>query len=393
MKLPTFRVASLPGPGGTNPYIDLFYAALVPYGVQLCGATECDLRWVSDNIGRIDAVHFHWPELFWRSHTPELITDLIRRGLKGSWRLSQATRSLHPLAGLFSLTRLCRQLRKAGVRILWTLHNLEPHERPAFADRLGYRLLAKLCDLIICHTESARTHCHRRYRTTAELLVMPIGNYDGVFPEPHDRRLVVDAWGLDPNLPIIACLGYLREYKGLDVASEAAAILGDDVQLVVAGPPHPDFDIAAFRRRLAATPRAVLAPQRLTNQEFADLASVSDIILLPYRRITGSAALMAALSLGRGVVASDLPFFREILAAEPLAGALFPPGNARALASTVRHYLTVPADQRQQAARRLADRYKWADVIAPVLTVIRRWQRSAVPAARMPITLEEVGRG
>lgn len=381
---PTFRVASLPGAGGTNPYIDLFYAALAPYGVQLCTAGNCDLRWVSDNIDRIDAVHFHWPELLWRSHTPQAIAHLMGRGLRGSWRVSRATRGLHPIAGLLHLTRICRQLRKAGIRILWTLHNLEPHERPNLVDKLGYRMIAQLCDLIICHTESVLVHCRRRYKTSAELLVMPMGNYDGVFPEPHNRREVTDAWGLDPETPILACLGYLREYKGLDVACEAAAILGDEVQLLIAGPPHPDFDTATLRHRLAAVPKAILAPQRLTNQEFADLASVSDMILLPYRRITGSAALMAALSLGRGVVASDLPFFREILAAEPAAGAIFPRGDAAALARAVRGYRTVPAAARQQAARRLADRYKWADVVSPVARAIRQWQDRANSSAKTP---------
>ena len=67
-----------------------------------------------------------------------------------------------------------------------------------------------------------------------------------------------------------------------------------------------------------------------------------------------------ALGMGRGVVASDLPYFREILGGEPDAGrrgALH--GSRPCGPSTSSTYLRKPVEARQRAALRLAEQYSW----------------------------------
>lgn len=79
--------------------------------------------------------------------------------------------------------------------------------------------------------------------------------------------------------------------------------------------------------------------------------------------------MAAAQTFGRGVVASDLPYFREMLAPEPEAGVTFPAGDAGALAVAVRRFFETSSEERGAASRRLADRYSWEKVVAP----IARW--------------------
>ena len=55
----------------------------------------------------------------------------------------------------------------------------------------------------------------------------------------------------------------------------------------------------------------------VSDQAYSDIVAAADAVLLPYRKITGSAVLLAAWTLGRGVVASDLPYFREMADGEP----------------------------------------------------------------------------
>jgi hypothetical protein len=96
------------------------------------------------------------------------------------------------------------------------------------------------------------------------------------------------------------------------------------VQLVIRGPRNPGFDANPLRRALERTAGLVLIERDQTRQEFADTIEASDAALLSYRKITGSAALLSALGFGRGVIASDLAYFGEILEAEPDAGILVP---------------------------------------------------------------------
>ena len=85
-----------------------------------------------------------------------------------------------------------------------------------------------------------------------------------------------------------------------------------------------------------------------------------------------SGALMAAATLGRGVVASDLPHFCEMLSGHADAGRLFAPADVASLATPVREYLTIPRSRRLDAARSLADECAWGKVVEPVGSALRR---------------------
>jgi len=72
----------------------------------------------------------------------------------------------------------------------------------------------------------------------------------------------------------------------------------------------------------------------VTAEELVALYRRADVVVYPYRAITTSGALATGLALGKTIVASDLPVFRELLTdrenallvaqedAEGLAGAL-----------------------------------------------------------------------
>ena len=160
--------------------------------------------------------------------------------------------------------------------------------------------------------------------------------------------------------------GLIRPYKGLIAASHAMAHLDDRYRLVIAGPANDPAHLAEVK---AATDRdrrrIVLLPRSLSDQEFADLHEAADCVLLPYSRITTSAALITALTLRRGVVVSDLPYFHEVLDAQPGCAEFARPDDAADLAAAIQRFFEGP-ENRSQAARRLADTFAWDTVVEPV---------------------------
>lgn len=351
---PEFRVGVYPAEAVGNPYLPLFHASLKPHQVTWRPLVVND-AWLREHARELDAVHIHWPEEIWR--------------LRGAG-------AAHRLRGVAGLRRFLALAGRLGLKRIWTLHNLEHHEGSDWIDRIGYRVLAHGADLIICHSQWAAAMARRRHRIRGDVTVMPIGAYHAAYPAPRDARAVAEALGLDPRKPILSVVGTMRGYKGIDTALRAAALLGDRIQLVIAGEPHESFDPATLCPRPG---RDVVIPRRLSDQEFADIVAASAAVLLPYRRITGSAALMAAWTLGKGVIASDLPYFREMLDADADAGRLFPASDAGALAAAIGEYLDVPEPRRQAAATRRADRFAWSHTITPVVDVFNRWREAPLP--------------
>jgi glycosyltransferase involved in cell wall biosynthesis len=199
---------------------------------------------------------------------------------------------------------------------------------------------------------------------------MPMGEMHEAYPLARPRDVVLRELGLDPALPMISCLGRIRQYKGLDLACAAVQRLNGRVQLVVAGQVHGTFDVAALCAAISRVPRAVVIPRQLNDQEFADLMAASDAAFLPYRNVTGSAVLLTAIGFGCPMIAADLPYFREVLGPEPEAGVLISGANPEQWAQAIDAFFAQPLDGRRRAARRLAERYSWDRVVMPLVDAL-----------------------
>lgn len=358
------RVVTYPDPSDPNPYFARYYGALAPHGFELVGTAAFSDDFLRDRGHEFDVLHVHWAhENVWRVRGPGRLARL--RGVAGLWRFLQLA-------------------RRTGKTVVWTAHDLESHDTRYFVDRLGNAVLARCADLVICHSAYTRDRLVRRYwGNPRTALVTPLGNYDGVYPAARPRAEALAHFGLDPAKKTLVAVGLVRPYKGFDLAVEAVKRLGLGYQLMVAGPVRPGWEPVAEGLRAAAAglPNVHFAFRHLTDGEMADLHAAADCVLLPYRWITGSGSLLTTLTLGRGVVASDLPYFREALAADPAAAELFPPGDAGGLVAAVERFFAADVPARHAAARAAADRVPWSEVIKPVAARLLQLRGAAAPAA------------
>lgn len=337
------RVASWPAWYAPNRYLDLFYQALAPYGIEHVRDLPLDARVLAS--ADVAVSHLHWPEPFWREH--------------GHLWWS-------PWLGLLALGRFLTGTRRAGIRILWTVHNLEAHEGLRGTDRAAYRLLHRDADLRIFHSRAARDEALVRYRPGGDSLVMPHGNYDGAVPVGRSSAETRRALGVPSGSKLLLCFGQVRAYKGFDVALAAFDYLeSSEFQLVIAGRPVDRY-ADALRAHARGRPNVTVWLEDIEDQRLADLLAAADAVVLPYLRITGSGVLLHALTAGKGVITSDLPYFREILNGCPEARVLAPPGDARALATAIREFFAQPPAERGIAARAIAAQYAWPAVVEPV---------------------------
>jgi glycosyltransferase involved in cell wall biosynthesis len=300
-----------------------------------------------------DVLHLHWVYPLWREgRWAGLIPGLrVRRGLA-----------------------LLEGIRATGAPLIWTVHNVKPHDGYRRGEQSAYARLHALADLRVFHSQSAMAEAHALGgQGRGETLVLPHGNYQGAFPPPAPDAEVRAREGIPQGARLLLCLGQVREYKGFDVAVRAARTLERDAcHLVVAGRPI-DHSARRLEELASGAGNVRLILEELPAQRVADLLAAADVVLLPYRAITGSGMFLHALTAGRGVVASDLPYFRELLAAEPDAGVLVATEDPDALARGIRAFLASPREKAREAAARLARAFSWESVTAP----LARWIHAA----------------
>src|SRR5688572_9327116 len=357
---PRLRLASYPDRNPGNPYVELFYEALGKYGIAHAGRLVPHPDWLDAGGSKVDDVHIDGPERIWRGKCPgrldRLMAVITARSARGVWQLRQFLRKAH----------------RRGITRVWTVHNVAHHEGTSLIDRWGYRELARGSDLLLCFSHAAEAELRQEYGDRTPILVIPHGNYKGAYPAPRSKAEARVQFGLDPDKPVVSCLGLLRPYKGVELACEAIEGCNGRIQLLVGGQPHRSFDVKGLVARAAASGGSIVAHQRvLTEAEFANAVAASDAVLLPYHAVTGSGVLFAAWTLGAGVIASDLPFFREMLDGAPLLGRTFRTGDGAALRTAIEDYLTIDAAERRRAITAIVDQLSPERAVLPFVNALR----------------------
>jgi glycosyltransferase involved in cell wall biosynthesis len=344
-----------------NPYIDLLRDGLVAAGadVDLAGRLDPDTL---AGRSRPDVIHLHWLDRY--DLPPALLarslhgaTDLPRRGLRRLLETAGNLPAVYQFRRWLRLRTLFDRMacfQAAGGRIVYTVHNLDPHEGAGPADRWGTARLLRLADAVHVHDASTAQEVATRFGRRAGVAIIPHGHYLGCYPNTIGRDEARQRLGLPAGAFVYVTLGLLRPYKGLEEllpafrqtlqtlrASETRRVSQPEEAnaiLLLAGQPGS----AEYAETLAALaggdPRIRLTPYFVPPEDVQLYLNAADVCVLPYRQITTSGAALLAFSFGVPVIAPAIGAFPNLLADG--RGVLYDPaapaGLALALAGTYR---------------------------------------------------------
>jgi glycosyltransferase involved in cell wall biosynthesis len=122
---------------------------------------------------------------------------------------------------------------------------------------------------------------------------------------------------VEPDKVLVLWQGIIFPYKGIDLLLRSWQQVEadvDDACLVIAGTGAPEL-LEQIRGQVKDLDlkRVKLHFRFISTEELVALYRASDVVVYPYRAITTSGALATGLALGKAIVASDLPVFRELL--------------------------------------------------------------------------------
>ncbi len=229
-----------------------------------------------------------------------------------------------------------RALRRRGLRVVYTVHNIHEHRhinrldgalRPAC-----WRSAWRSCNLLLVHSGGLRDDLSRFLGPGhPEIRVTPHAVWDVAPRDPGDAPQGRGGWRAR-----LLFFGVVRKNKGLHVLLEALQRL-PDVHLTAAGA----FEDAGYLDRVRALcdelpPGQVELINRVVPEpEVACLFRGCDLVILPYTSFASqSGVLMQALAYGRPVVSTDVGALGECVRAWGV-GEVVPPGDAEALAAGV----------------------------------------------------------
>jgi len=197
-------------------------------------------------------------------------------------------------------------LRRRGIKVLFVIHNVMPHE-PRPWDRWLARLALRQGHSFLVQTAREKERL-LSLLPQAQTITSPLPVYDMFAGQRIPIAEAKQQLGLPVDEPVALFFGIVRPYKGLRFAIEALAELrarGKTVHLLVAG----EFweDVMTYTRlieQLGLSAQVKIDNRYIPDEKIGLYFSSADVFVAPYVGGTQSAAVKVALGFDLPVVIS-----------------------------------------------------------------------------------------
>ena len=351
----------------TNPYQTMLYADLPAHDVAVVPVDARNALVPRDPGGRLDhyLLHLHW-------------TSPLLQTQPGPYGAELALRRFR---------QRVEDFQDRGGRLVWTIHNMLPHECPNRAAEIHLcRFLASRAHLIhVMDTNTARMVAPLYQLRADRTVVIPHGSYVGVYPDVVSREDARRRLGLREHEIALLMLGGIRPYKGLDLLLDVFDELSRSdprLRLLVVGKPYGVAYSEQWRERCEQHPQIMAHFAHAADADLQIWYRAADLAVLPYLSILNSGSFQLALSFDLPVVGARHGLLAALL--DPAYTEAFTPGSGadlrRALETAVRRLVGRPEVRRaaHAAARRYPPDAMASDFAAVLLAM---YATSAPPQA------------
>lgn len=382
------RVAIYPEERQDNPYLNRIKTGLRQAGVEIAQGNSDYLSsgWLWANRGKVQVLHLQWLQYHY-----------VRGDRQADWAL------------VIKFTLKLALARLLGYRIVWTMHNLLPHERsmPATADVIVRKLVVNLAQAVIVHCQEAQQQLADRFGRVKEVFIAPHPNFCAVLSvdgPPKSQAQARQVLGWPEGQVVFLFFGAVRPYKGLQELITAFRLVGPSLRLpsnhrslasgnpraiedrllvrpgnlsvdpnndagpprlMIVGKPKNESEAIAVQDWVGNDPNIQTILERIPDQDLACYLRACDAVVLPFRDILTSGSAMLAISEGKPVIAPACGCLPELLAED--SSVLYPPENPAGLAEALERCTQLDLNQMGVNARRRAEAIKLEATITATL--------------------------
>jgi len=249
-----------------------------------------------------------------------------------------------------------------GYRIVWTAHDLLPHE-PVFANDSRARdlLLSKASEVIALSESTAK---ELRTLGARNVRVIPFGSYADPYPVKVTTEEARASFGFRDADVVVGLIGKMEVYKGADLLLSAAAQLPESsrIRLLLAGSCSDQSYLIELKRLATEVgDKAVTDFKWIPDGDLARYLQATNIAAFPFREITNSGSVLLAQSFGRPVIIPNLSTLHDIPSDTAIR---FEPGMDSLVAALQRANDLSEKECRDMSAAALAwaSRSDWASI-------------------------------
>lgn len=202
---------------------------------------------------------------------------------------------------------LCFLLIKImGFKIIWTIHNIVPHEKQTINDHFITRFLTMICAKKIVHSKTTIKELQNIKADVKDTYVIPMGNFSGVYPNEITKTNAREKLKIDQNKKVFLFFGFIRKYKGvlnlMKVYSELQKKYPSS-HLIIAGD-SLDIELKKEIVTLSKThsDNLHLAIKHIQDEDVQLYFNAADIVVYPFNKITTSSSVFLSMQFAKPII-------------------------------------------------------------------------------------------
>jgi beta-1,4-mannosyltransferase len=208
-------------------------------------------------------------------------------------------------------------LKFCHVKIIYTMHNKMGHDtKNPWMDNSLIRFMYDKSDSIVAFCEESKNVLknvlgNKKYKKNQnKITVIPLISYIGEY-QSSDRDFRHEL-GIKSDDMVMLFVGAIRPYKNIELIVEIAHRMMDKrVKFVIAG--YGNSEYVSQLKSVVNGDNVIFIPKFIKDEEMADLARASDILILPYNKASSlnSGSCLFAFSYHRNVISPMIGTVKE----------------------------------------------------------------------------------
>jgi glycosyltransferase involved in cell wall biosynthesis len=319
-----------------NPYQHILAQALKPFGIDVeLRLTLPAFDQLLKRSRQIRILHLHWISPFYRGKRPWL--------------------RIVKFAVLLLVTRF------SGHKIVWTAHNILPHQptHPAI-DMVGRFLITLLANAVIVHCEYAKLQIAKHYHRKRQVHVVAHGSYIGFYENKSTRLQARRLLGINNQSFVYLFFGRLLDYKRADFLINTFIHMNDEnSQLLIAG--QCPEDEQRRLEKLCSKHRRVRMDFGFISEDKVQLYfKTANVLVIPFSEVLTSGSIILGLSFGLPIIAPEHGCLPELINSQ--TGILFKDQDPEGLLHAMQSIQKMDLSNMGQAAYNCAEALDWAKI-------------------------------
>lgn len=284
-----------------NPFQRLLYCRAAAAGYAVVPAVNLEglapINWPGRSV-----IHLHW----------------LASVLSGAMSSEDAA---HKVAEFER--KLCRW-RDRGYKIVWTMHNVLPHNSVFTESEIALRkVVVEHSDCIHTLANSSVDEAKQYFEIPEEKIFCVLHpTYEGWYANVNDPQNARLELGIEPNAVTFVQFGAIQRYKGiLELVSAFRQLQLKHstrlLRLIIAGMPSDKSYVAEILQAIAYIPEIRFIQTSVPEREIQTLANAANVMIAPYINTLNSGVVMLAATFGKSLIAPNIGGVADAFGSDP----------------------------------------------------------------------------